>query len=408
MWQQLLDRMLSRFMREGELGVDFPDGTSRRYGPGGGDAVRIAIADAATVRALCLNPDMGLGEGYMEGRITVEGDRLHALMVLLLRNRRRGGLPGWVRAADGARNRLAAWVARNTPERAHANVAHHYDLSNEFYRLFLDSDLQYSCAYFPRPGLSLEEAQAAKKAHIAAKLRLERGLHVLDIGCGWGGMAITLARDYGVRVTGVTLSKNQLALAQERVAAAGLGDRVALRLVDYRRLTGPFDRIVSVGMFEHVGSAHYDAYFGQVERLLTDDGVALIHTIGRVQGAAMRAGWMQKYIFPGGYVPTLSDVARPVERRDMWLTDLEIWRLHYAKTLAEWRARFEARLDRVRAMYDERFVRMWRYYLVACQATFEVDRQCVFQMQFAKRADAVPLARDYMVQAAAQARHAAE
>ncbi|SIO55695.1 cyclopropane-fatty-acyl-phospholipid synthase [Rhodovulum sp. ES.010] len=408
MWQKLIDGMLSRFVREGELGIDYPDGTHRRYGPGDGLAARVAIADEATLKAICLDPEMGLGEGYMDGRITVEGDRLHEFMTLLLRNRRRDGLPRWARAADGARFALRDWIQRNTPNKARANVAHHYDISNDFYRLFLDSDMQYSCAYFAREGMTLEEAQAAKKAHIAAKLLIEPDMHVLDIGCGWGGMAITMARDWGARVTGVTLSQNQLELGRARVAAAGLSDRIDLRLQDYRTLDGPFDRIVSVGMFEHVGVPQYDAYFGQVERLLTPEGVALIHTIGRVDGPINPSGWLGKYIFPGGYVPSVSEVAAPIEKTGMWLTDLEIWRHHYARTLEEWRMRFEDRLDAVRAMYDDRFIRMWRYYLVACQATFEVTRQGVLQMQFARDAQTVPLTRDYIAPAEERALIAAQ
>ncbi|WP_342772238.1 cyclopropane-fatty-acyl-phospholipid synthase family protein [Rhodovulum iodosum] len=400
--------MLSRFIREGELETEYPDGTRRRYGPGGGLSLRIRLHDEALVRALCRDPEMALGEGYMDGRLTIEGDRLHDLMTFLLRNRQLGGLPRWARTADAARYAVRAFVQRNTPRSARANVAHHYDLSNDLYRLFLDDDMQYSCAYFARPDMSLDEAQAAKKAHIAAKLLIEPDMRVLDIGCGWGGMAITLARDYGARVTGVTLSENQLALGRERVAAAGLSDRIDLRLMDYRKLDGPFDRIVSVGMFEHVGLPQYATYFTKVRDLLTPDGVALIHTIGRSTPPHTTAGWIQKYIFPGGYVPSLSEATRAVERADLWLTDLEVWRLHYARTMAAWRDRFEARLDQVRAAYDERFIRMWRYYLIACQATFEVDRQGVFQMQLAKRADAVPLTRDYIGPAEARTSIAAQ
>jgi len=256
--------------------------------------------------------------------------------------------------------------------------------------------------------MTLDEAQRAKKARIAAKLLIEPEMRVLDIGCGWGGMAITLARDYGARVTGVTLSENQLALARQRVEAAGLSDRIDLRLQDYRRLEGPFDRIVSVGMFEHVGTPQYQVYFNKVSELLTDDGVALIHTIGREHPPGHHSGWIHKYIFPGGYVPTLSELSQPIERSNLWMTDLEVWRLHYARTLQSWRERFEAHLDEVRQMHDERFIRMWRYYLVACQCTFEVDRQGVFQVQLAKQADAVPLTRDYIRPAENRALLAAE
>lgn len=408
MWQQLVHSMLSRFVREGDLRLSYPDGTRRCYGPGGGLSVGVTLHDPGILRALCRNPELALGEGYMDGRLSVEGDRLHDLMTLLLRNRQLGGLPRWARVTDASRYALRAWMQRNTPRSARANVAHHYDLSNDLFRLFLDDDMQYSCAYFAKAGMTLEEAQAAKKAHIAAKLLLEPDMRVLDIGCGWGGMAITLARDFGVRVTGVTQSENQLALGRERVAAAGLSDRVDLRLLDYRKLDGPFDRIVSVGMFEHVGLPQYDTFFGKLRDLLTPEGVALIHTIGRVTPPQATAGWLQKYIFPGGYVPSLSEISRPVENAGLWLTDLEIWRLHYAQTLAEWRRRFEAQADAVRQTHDERFIRMWRYYLVACQTTFEVDRQGVFQLQLAKRADAVPLTRDYMAPSEALAMIAAQ
>jgi cyclopropane-fatty-acyl-phospholipid synthase len=408
MWQSLVDAMVSRLIREGELEIEYPDGTRRRYGPGGGRSVRVALRDAGVLRALCLDPEMALGEGYMDGRIEVGDDDVHGLISLLLRNRQLGGLPAWARAADAARYAVTDFVQRNTPRKARQNVAHHYDISNDLYRLFLDTDMQYSCAYFARPGITLEQAQEAKKAHIAAKLLLEPGMHVLDIGCGWGGMAMTLARDHGVRVTGVTLSENQLALGRERVAAAGLSEWVELRLADYRTLDGPYDRIVSVGMFEHVGAPQFPTYFRKVEELLTEGGVALIHTIGRVTPPTTHSGWLNKYIFPGGYVPSLSEVAKPIQRTGMWLTDLEVWRLHYARTLEEWRRRFEERLGEVRNTHDERFIRMWRYYLVACQCTFEIARQGVFQLQLAKRIDAVPLTRDYIAPAEERALFAAQ
>jgi cyclopropane-fatty-acyl-phospholipid synthase len=244
--------------------------------------------------------------------------------------------------------------------------------------------------------MTLEQAQAAKKAHIANKLRLEPGMTVLDIGCGWGGMALTLARDHGARVTGVTLSEEQLRVATARAAEAGLADRVTFRLQDYREVGGRFDRIVSVGMFEHVGVPHYRAYFDTVARLLAPEGVALIHTIGRASPPGATSPWIQKYIFPGGYVPALSEVMPPVERSGLWPTDVEVWRLHYAETLRCWQERFDANRDAVRALYDERFVRMWRFYLVASEMTFRAGRQCVFQVQLAHRQTAVPLTRAYL------------
>ncbi len=284
----------------------------------------------------------------------------------------------------------------NPAPRARANVAHHYDLSARLYDLFLDADRQYSCAYFARPDMSLEEAQLAKKRHIAAKLLLRPGMRVLDIGCGWGGMALTLARDYGVQVTGVTLSEEQLKLARERAAKAGLSDRAEFHLMDYRDVEGPFDRIVSVGMFEHVGVPHYRAYFAKVQALLAEDGVALIHTIGRSQPPGSTSPWIDRYIFPGGYVPSLSEAMSAVEKAGLVTADIEVWRLHYAETLRHWHDRFVARQDEARALYDARFCRMWRYYLIASELTFRLNAQVVFQLQLARRQEAVPLTRDYL------------
>jgi cyclopropane-fatty-acyl-phospholipid synthase len=353
------------------------------------------IHDAALIPRLVRAPELTLGEGYTEGTITIEGDDLHGLLGLLLRNTD-GSVPPWLATLYGvrrARRRVEQW---NPAPRARANVAHHYDLSGKLYDLFLDADRQYSCAYFRDPGMTLEQAQAAKKAHIANKLRLEPGMTVLDIGCGWGGMALTLARDHGARVTGVTLSEEQLRVATARAAEAGLADRVTFRLQDYREVGGRFDRIVSVGMFEHVGVPHYRAYFDTVARLLAPEGVALIHTIGRASPPGATSPWIQKYIFPGGYVPALSEVMPPVERSGLWPTDVEVWRLHYAETLRCWQERFDANRDAVRALYDERFVRMWRFYLVASEMTFRAGRQCVFQVQLAHRQTAVPLTRAYL------------
>jgi cyclopropane-fatty-acyl-phospholipid synthase len=275
-------------------------------------------------------------------------------------------------------------------------VAHHYDLSGELYDLFLDEDRNYSCAYFRDPGMTLNEAQEAKKHHIAKKLLIEPGMKVLDIGCGWGGMGLTLARDYGAEVTGVTLSEEQHAMANARAEKAGLADRARFELMDYRDVTGQFDRIVSIGMFEHVGVPQYDTFFDTVERLLKPDGIALIHTIGRSDPPGTTSPWILKYIFPGGYVPAMSEAMSAVERRALVTTDVEVWRLHYAKTLRKWRERFEANIDRVRELYDDRFCRMWRYYLTASELTFRLDNQVVFQFQMSPKQDAVPLTREYL------------
>jgi len=405
MWARLLDQMARRLIRQGQLTITYPNGETRLYGPGGAQAAMHVRSDA-TVKALCLQPELALGEGYMEGTIEIGGDaELEALLTLLLQNRRPDAFPPYIRALNSLRFRTRAWVQRNSARTAKANVAHHYDLSDDLYRLMLDADMQYSCAYFESPNMTLDEAQAAKKRHIARKLLIEPGMEVLDIGCGWGGMALTLAEDYGARVTGVTLSENQLATAQRRADQAGLSDRIAFRLMDYRALDQRFDRIVSVGMLEHVGLPHFGDYFAKVSDLLAPDGIALIHTIGRVSPPIPHSPWIHKYIFPGGYVPSLSELLPAMEISGLWQTDIEVWRLHYALTLRAWRDRFYTHLDQVREWYDDRFIRMWRYYLTACIMAFEEQGQCVYHLQLAHRRDAVPLTRDYLYASEAAQRH---
>ena len=284
----------------------------------------------------------------------------------------------------------------NSRTRARQNVAHHYDLSDHLYELFLDRDRQYSCAYFPGEDDDLEQAQLDKKRHIAAKLMIEPGQKLLDIGSGWGGLALYLAAASGADVTGLTLSAEQYKVATRRAVAAGLSDRVRFYIRDYREETGQYDRIVSVGMFEHVGVNHYAAFFAKVKSLLTADGVALLHSIGRMDGPGTTSPWFRKYIFPGGYAPALSEVVPIVEQQRLWITDIEILRLHYARTLRAWRRRFEQNRDRIKAIYDERFCRMWEMYLVGAEIAFRRGGMLVFQMQLAKTIDAVPVIRDYM------------
>jgi cyclopropane-fatty-acyl-phospholipid synthase len=279
---------------------------------------------------------------------------------------------------------------------ARTNVAHHYDLDGRLYSLFLDADKQYSCAYFNTPDTSLDDAQLAKKRHIAAKLVIKRGQRALDIGSGWGGLGLCLARECGADVTGLTLSAEQHRGATRRAAAAGLSDRVRFHLRDYRAGAGSYDRIVSVGMFEHVGINHYGEFFAKMKSLLAPQGVALLHSIGRKDGPGSTNPWIRKYIFPGGYVPALSEVVPIAERLGLWITDIEILRLHYAETLRAWRTRFEGNRERIRTIYDERFCRMWEMYLVGSEVAFRRQDLMVFQMQLAKAADAVPLTRDYM------------
>ncbi len=398
MLKSLLEKALHTMMVHDQLRVTYPDGTIGIYGPEGGETVALTIEDDETLRIFGKNPELGLGEGYMNGTVTLNNTTLENLLRVLLINRNDGGVPTWLYLANRARFYTRRFIQANTPARAQANVAHHYDINDDLYRLFLDEDMQYSCAYFSAPDMTLEDAQKAKKAHIAAKLCLNPECHVLDIGCGWGGMALTLARDHGVRVTGVTLSENQLATAQARAKAEGLEDRVTFRLQDYRLVAEQFDRVVSVGMLEHVGVPQFNTYFEKIAEVLKPDGVALIHSIARSAPPMAHSSWINKYIFPGGYVPSLSELARPMERSGLWQTDIEIWRLHYAKTIRHWSARFEANHDKIAAQYDARFIRMFRYYFAVCIAAFEHQMQGVYHFQLAHKRDAVPLTRDYLHQ----------
>jgi cyclopropane-fatty-acyl-phospholipid synthase len=396
MWETLLDRLLTGLITTERLTITYPSGLSRDYGPQAGKPVHMAILDKATLRHLVLNPELALGEAYMDGRIALRAGTILDLLKCLVRNRNEGQMPSWVRLADRTRFQIRRFLQHNAPGAARRNVAHHYDISDDLYRLFLDDDMQYSCAYFTDDTMSLRDAQIAKKEHIAQKLLLEPGMHVLDIGCGWGGMALTLARDHGVRVTGITLSENQLATARARAAKAGLADRIRFELMDYRHIKGPFDRIVSVGMFEHVGVPNYQTYFDTISDLLTPDGIALIHTIGRSAPPMGASSWIHKYIFPGGYVPSLSEIATPLERSGLWQSDIEVWRMHYAKTLRAWLTAFEEKAETVNQMYDARFVKMFRYYLCACITGFEDQHQCVYHLQLAQKRDTVPITRNYL------------
>jgi len=397
MWEHLFLDFMGQIIRAGHLTIVMPDGRPHDFGGGSGaPEVTVRLKDPDLPRRIVLNPDLAVSEAYMDERLTIDGDDLHDFFELMLVNLTLRRAAWWQAPLTMSQQAMRRIAQHNPVGRAQENVKHHYDLSGELYDLFLDADRQYSCAYFARPDMTLEEAQAAKKAHIARKLLLEPGMKVLDIGCGWGGMALTLAKDHGVKVVGVTLSTEQHAVAVQRAKAAGLEDRVEFRLSDYRAVSGSFDRIVSVGMFEHVGAPHFQEYFSTVERLLNPDGVALIHTIGRQTPPGYTSAFIRKYIFPGGYIPALSEISAAIEKTRLWATDVEVWRLHYAETLRHWYDRFMARQDEASALYDARFCRMWRYYLAASEMTFRHDLQCVFQVQIARRQDAVPLTRDYM------------
>jgi len=396
MWEKLFDRMMQTLLRKGSLKITMPSGLCKTYGDGTGAPIAIRLHDTATVRRLVLNPELAAGEAYMGGTLTIENDELRAFVSMVLTNMGMDHLTRWQRVLGVWRVVLRKIRQNNPIGKAQRNVAHHYDLSGELYDLFLDDDKQYSCAYFRTPDDNLEDAQRQKKAHIAGKLCLKPGMRVLDIGCGWGGMALTLARDHGVHVVGVTLSQEQFKVASDRALAEGLQDRVEFRLTDYRNVTETFDRIVSVGMFEHVGVPHYPEYFSHVREKLTPGGVALIHTIGRATPPAFTSPWILKYIFPGGYVPAMSETMQAIEKQNLWVTDVEVWRLHYAETLRHWQDRFLANRDKVKDLYDERFCRMWAWYLAGAEMTFRHNWQCVFQIQLARDQAAVPLTRDYL------------
>ncbi len=381
----------------GSLRISLPGGREIIAGDGGAPRVAARVRDRATVARILASPALGVGEAYMDGRLDIEVGAIHDLVDLATRPRparplrkRPGPLRRWL-------TRLL--TERNARRAARRNVAHHYDLSADFYRSFLDEDLQYSCAYFETPDASLEEAQRAKKRHIAAKLALEPGHRLLDIGCGWGGLALSLAAWTGAKVDGVTLSKEQLNLANARAEAAGLSSRARFSLTDYRDVEGPYDRIVSVGMFEHVGRPHYQAFFDKIAALLNADGVALIHSIGRAEGPSSTDPFTAKYIFPGGYIPALSEVLPAIERAGLWVADIEILRLHYAETIRHWRARFAAVRERWAETNGERFCRMWEFYLSAAEVSFRHGGHMNFQIQLAKRKDALPITRSYIDEA---------
>ena len=399
----LLAKVLSRVVGEGQLTIiDAAGRPHRLVGPKPGPAVTMRVHDRRTERRLLLRPRLAFGESYMDGTLTVEdGGDLYALLDLLGRNMAALESTPFVKWSYRWQRVMRAFEQYNPIGKAQRNVAHHYDLRDELYELFLDPDRQYSCAYFRSPDDTLEQAQINKKRHIAAKLLVQPGMKVLDIGSGWGGMGLFLGREFGVDVTGVTLSKEQHAVSSRRALEGGLADRVRFKLLDYRHEPGSYDRIVSVGMFKHVGAAHFVEYFTKVKALLKDDGVMLLHAIGRMEPPGGTNTWLKKYIFPGGYTPALSEVLAAIEKVGLYVTDIEVMRMHYAETLRHWRQRFLANRDKVKALagYDDRFCRMWEFYLAGCEIAFRYMNQMVFQIQVARRPEAAPFTRDYMVDA---------
>lgn len=398
----LIARLLKNAITDGSLTIIDAKGRPHHFGetpPTGSNAVSdvvLRLNEPSLQTSLFFKPSLLFPEAYVDGRITIEKGSLYETLDLFTRNFGLRAIAPFGATTKWLMKCLRSLHQFNPLGRSRANVAHHYDLSRTLYDLFLDRDRQYSCAYFADPAMTLDEAQEAKKRHIAAKLLLKPGQKVLDIGCGWGGMALYLARVAGVDVTGLTLSTEQHAVAAERADAAKLEDRVRFHLRDYREETGRYDRIVSVGMFEHVGVPHYPAFFNKVRDLLADDGVALLHSIGRMNGPGTTNPWIRKYIFPGGYAPALSEVLPVIERAGLWVTDIEILRLHYAETLRAWRQRFEANRARIAELYDERFCRMWEVYLAGSEVSFRNQGHMVFQIQLAKRQTAVPLTREYI------------
>ncbi len=391
-----LNALLNSVIREGTLTFTDAAGGVHKHGAAPGPAVGFRLNDPAMYARMLLNPELSVGEAYMDGSFEiVEGDLRGFLDIFHRNSSRLRSLPARRALGDFAR-RVRQFQQSNPVTRARDNVAPHYDTSNEFYKLILDSDMHYSCAYFETPAQSLDDAQQAKLRHIAAKLRIEPGMRVLDIGCGWGGLGMYLARELGADVVGVSLSKEQIDLANARVRERGLEGKVSLRLQDYRSVGETFDRIVSVGMFEHVGAPHFQEFFDKVRDLLTTDGLALIHAIGRRGPPGVTGPWIRKYIFPGGYSPALSETLAPIEKTGLWVTDIEILRLHYADTLKDWGRRFASERPAIKAMFDERFCRMWEFYLATAEFAFRSGGHMVFQIQLAKSHAAAPIIRDYM------------
>ena len=392
---RLLSIFLSRFIRRGSLTVTTASGNVCTFGDGSGPPVAVRFTNATAQRAVLLDPELRLGEAYMDGTLAVERGSIADLMGILLRQERIAA-PTWALPPRLIRHSFRRVQQFNLRARSRRNVAHHYDLDGRLYQLFLDADQQYSCAYFESESQSLDDAQLAKRRHLAAKLRVPPGATVLDIGSGWGGLALYLAVIAKARVTGITLSKEQHARASERASERGQTEHANFRLEDYRDVTGRFDRIVSVGMFEHVGVMFYDRFFRTCARSLADDGVMVLHSIGRSEGPGTTNPWIAKYIFPGGYIPAVSEVLPAIERAGLLVTDVEILRLHYAATLRAWRERFLAHRETVEKLYDARFVRMWEFYLAASEMAFAKQNMMVMQIQMTKRQGTVPTTRDYV------------
>lgn len=394
---KFLPRLLNKVVKTGSLTLLGPNGFRQSFGADDcANPVTIRVNKPSLDWSLPLNPELHFAEAYMDGTLDIVEGNVYDLLVLFYRNRRQIDMTAGQVFWHGLARRLKRLQQHNSISTARAHVRHHYDLRDELFELFLDDDRQYSCAYFPTTHETLEEAQDLKKRHIIRKLNLKDGQSVMDIGSGWGGLALDIARAADVEVKGITLSENQARVANARAEEAGLGDRVRFEIQDYRTQTGKFDRIVSVGMLEHVGARHLNDYFMHLRSALAADGVALVHSISTKSPPGITGPFIRKYIFPGGYSPSLSEIVSAVELTGLWVLDIEVWRRHYGYTLREWRKRFEERRDEAVAMYDEKFARMWEFYLAACQGVFFYGSSNVVQLQIGRNADGVPLTRDYI------------
>jgi cyclopropane-fatty-acyl-phospholipid synthase len=393
---KLLNSMMSKFIKIGSMRVIDADGNEHVYSGEPGPNITLRITDPKLYTSLFFNPELRAGEAYMNGTLLIEEGGIRDLLMLFAVNRSSLRNQKLQKIVRGTYKKIRKMHQRNTVDASKKNVAHHYDMSNELYSLFLDEDMHYSCAYYRNPDDTLDIAQQNKLRHIASKLDLKPGQRVLDIGSGWGGMAMYLASVADVEVVGITLSVEQQVLATKRAKERGLDKRVRFNLIDYREVKGPFDRIVSVGMFEHVGVTQFPEFFAKFYELLEDDGVALLHSIGRKAGSGATGAWVRKYIFPGGYSPALSETLAMVEKSGLWVTDVEILRLHYADTLLAWENNFQANREKISDLLDERFCRMWEFYLIASEFTFRYGKHMVFQMQLTKDVNTLPLTRDYI------------
>ncbi len=396
MWSAILITSLETFIVQGNITVKFVDGNIKQIGQRGRASVVISLLEKDLPKKLILNPELALGEAYTNGTLVIENDDLFGLLKILALNAKKQQNHWLSKLVKLRQNAFRRFFQRNKISGAKLNVAHHYDLSPELYEMFLDKDLNYSCAYFLSDKNTLVEAQKNKKHHIAKKLMLTPNINVLDIGCGWGGMSLTLAREYEANVLGITLSKEQKLVCEQRALEEGLSHKVKFELMDYREDVGKFDRIVSIGMFEHVGIPNYNRFWREVFQKLSDDGIGLIHTIGRTTPPGGTNPWINKYIFPGGYIPAMSEVMGNVEQNDLYVTDVEVLRLHYAKTLKRWYENFRNNEREIKKIYDEKFCRMWKYYLIASEISFRYYQHVVFQFQISKKIESLPLSRTYI------------